>query len=425
MTLETPSENTIRSTMSPCPECMKFVRSDIVHKDGSLYMIRQCPEHGAHELLYMRNFRFYEKVSSIVHCVEHDRQEPVVYRKLRQQEVSIIFVDLTDRCNLTCPVCYAASGGPGGEEIRMEDIFEGLSDVEGKKPNIYLSGGEPTLREDLCEIISGLTERGFSTFLLTNGVRLEDEDYVRKLHEAGLRYLVMQFDGFTDDVHTRMRGRKLLDVKLRALDNLEHAGITATICMMVIRGVNDHQIGDYIRFGLDRENICEVEFMPAVDQGRADEDMENLDLEPDEIMDLMHAQTGGRVGQEDFLKSMKAINWLYRLTRKAMFSCKRCTFECPVVGGSSDFVPAVRLFNPVNIFRHPGAMKPMAFMAQHFQNLLPRRYPKALTFIQISKLFSLKTLTAGDIGVCNIVYMTKDGFVPGCLYNLLMRKACL
>ena len=425
MAAETTDGTIIRTTMSPCPECKKFVPSDMVHRDGSLYMVRRCGEHGAHELLYMRNFRFFEKISSIVHCVEYDDQEPEVYRKLHAGDVSIIFIDLTDKCNLTCPVCYADSGGSGEGELTKEEIFERLSDVKGKKPNIYLSGGEPTLRDDVLDLLSGLTERGFNTFLLTNGVKLADETFVQRLADAGLKYLVMQFDGFTDDVHERLRGKKLLDVKLKALDNLANHGISATICMMVMRGVNDHQIGDYIRFGLERDFVSEVEFMPAVSQGRAVVGDESLDMEADEIMDCMEAQTGGRVGQDDFVKSMKTIDLLYQTTRKAMFRCKRCTFECPVVGNAKDFVPVVRLINPVNVLKNPKVLKPVGFMAKNFLNLLPRKYPQTLTFIQISRLFSLNTLTSGDIGVCNIVYMTKEGFVPGCLYNLIMRKSCL
>jgi len=251
---EIENDRKLRSTRSPCPTCGNFVDADVVLRGSSLYMVRRCPDHGSKDLLYRRNFRFFESVSSMVHCTGQS-SDPELPRKGSSRNISIVYIDVTEKCNLSCPVCYADSGSGPTRDIPAETIVERLSAWKGKKPTVYLSGGEPTLRKDLPEIIRRIMELGFNTILLTNGLKLGSESYVRTLREAGLRFLVLQFDGLTDDVYEKIRGRKLMDLKFKALENLARNEIMTSICAMVVPGVNDHQVGDLIRFGIDRKYI--------------------------------------------------------------------------------------------------------------------------------------------------------------------------
>ncbi len=422
--VDPPRGRVIRRTRSPCPECRKWVPAEILLKDSSLYMVRKCPDHGECELLYRKDFSFYESISSMVHCVDKGR-EPDGARFETGAPISIVYVDLTDKCNLRCPVCLADTGGPSKEEITRESILQRLSCWEGRKPTVYLSGGEPTLRPDLPEIVSGIVRLGFIPVLITNGLKLCDGDYVRILREAGLKFIVLQFDGLTDDVHEKLRGRKLMDVKMGALENLARYGIMTSICMMVARGINDHQVGDIIRFGVQSRAIFEVELMPAVRMGRVEEAMVDPELESDEIMQLIQAQTEGRIRQSDFVASMKFLHWMYKATRIVRFRRKFCMLNCPVIGGADDFRPAIWYINPLNLVRKPRSLAQVGFVARNLLSLETQAYPGGLTLITIATLFSLRNLTADDLSICNLAYMTRDGYLPGCLYWLIESRGCM
>ena len=416
----------IRTTKSPCPECRRFVQADIVLKDRSLYMVRRCPEHGAFDLLYRKDFDFYQSISSMVHCVDRAGKpgKPAKAGRGTSRDTSIVYVDLTDRCNLACPVCLADATGADRDEISREVVLERLAGWEGRKPTVYLSGGEPTLRADLPEIVAGIVALGFIPVLITNGIKLADEGYVRTLKGAGLEFLVFQLDGLTDDVNEKLRGRRLLDLKMKALDNLERLGLTTSICMMVVDGVNDHQVGDIVRFGIRGRRIFEVELMPAVRVGRVEESMVGPELEPEDLMGLIRAQTDGRIAKEDFVGSMGFLHRIYRLTGIVRFRRKFCMINCPVIGGPDDFRPAVRYLNPLNLVREPGSLSPLSFIARNLLSLESHAYPGGLTLITIATLFSLRTLTADDLSICNLAYMTKEGYLPGCLYWLIESKQC-
>ena len=413
----------LKSTRSPCPTCNRFVDADIVLRGASLHMIRRCPEHGAFDLLYRRNFRFYDSVSSVVHCTGAS-DDPQLPRKGSSRDVSIVYIDVTERCNLACPVCYADSGASAGKDMPIETMIDRLTAWEGKKPTVYLSGGEPTLRKDLPEIISRIMGLGLNTIMLTNGIKLADDGYVRTLKEAGLRFLVLQFDGLTDDVYEKIRGRRLLDLKMKALDNLARHEIMASICAMVVPGVNDHQVGDLVRFGVGRKFIYEVEFMPAEKVGRADEEMVAHEMDADEVMDLMHAQTGGRIGQTDFLASMKFLNRLHKATGMLRFRPKVCIHNCPVIGSARDFRPALWYLNPANLLRNPRSLGPIRYISRNLFDMQKKVFPKTLTVIAVTNLFNMRTITADDVNMCNLVFMTEHGYLPGCMYWLILRRGC-
>ena len=128
----------------------------------------------------------------------------------------------------------------------VDDIF---AKARPGKPLLQLSGGEPTLRDDLPELVRYIRERGGRWVQLnTNGLRLaEDPAYVRALAEAGLGIVFLQFDGTDDAVYETLRGRPLLDVKYRAIENCGRAGLGVTLVPTVVRGVNDNQVGHILR----------------------------------------------------------------------------------------------------------------------------------------------------------------------------------
>jgi pyruvate-formate lyase-activating enzyme len=216
-----------------------------------------------------------------------------------------VLLELTNRCNLRCPVCFAGAGEREARDLPMEEIarqFDMLM-ARGGPFNIQLSGGEPTVRDDLPEIIRLGREKGFEFFQLnTNGIRLgEEPDYAAKLKNAGLDCVFMQFDGFDDRVFAALRGRQLLDVKVRAIDNCAAAGLGVVLVPVIARGVNDGSIGDLLLFAMERMPFVRgVHFQPLSRFGRCSLGAEAGDVTIPFMLREIERQTGGIMKAADF-----------------------------------------------------------------------------------------------------------------------------
>lgn len=172
---------------------------------------------------------------------------------------------------------------------------------------LQLSGGEPTVRDDLPAIVAYAKRAGCKYVQLnSNGVRLaEDEAFVRKLADAGLSFVFMQFDGVTDQVYEALRRQPMLDIKKRAIENCGKYGIGVTLVPVIVPGVNVDQIGAIIRFAVERSPVVRgVHFQPVSYFGRVpelpkDEDRFTLD----ELMAEAVAQSGGLFAMENLAPS--------------------------------------------------------------------------------------------------------------------------
>lgn len=177
-------------------------------------------------------------------------------------------VEVTRRCDFACPVCFADAGDQGRDPA-MEDIqgyLVKLLDVAGGPVPLQISGGEPTLRDDLPAIIKLAVELGFRHIeLITNGARIgENPDLLIQYRESGLKSVYLQFDGLSPDTHKMIRGRNLSTVRQRALEAIQKAGLCCTLAVTVVRGVNDMELGEIVRFALNRlDTIRAVSFQSA------------------------------------------------------------------------------------------------------------------------------------------------------------------
>ena len=173
------------------------------------------------------------------------------------------FFYVTSRCNLKCPVCY--EGNQALEEPTLDDLRRVLPTL--RHARVLLCGAEPTCREDLPELIRAVNERN-TAVLMTNGIRLADPDYVRRLREAGLGSVILAINGLDDEVYRRTNGRPLLDVKLKALENLGREDIVAHLSATITRGINEDQIGPIISLARRAKNVFQVRFRGMTQVGR-------------------------------------------------------------------------------------------------------------------------------------------------------------
>lgn len=303
----------ISKTTSLCPICMRKADAQIFTQGSTAYIGKYCPDHGFFKTIIWeggipiqkwvrkKERAYIENPSTSVIkgcpfdcglCSEH------------RQHTCTALIEVTKRCNLHCSYCFADSGGKKEEDSSLETIrlqYESVLKASGKC-NIQLSGGEPTVRDDLTEIIKLGKDMGFNFIQLnTNGIRLgEDENYVKELKAAGLSSIYLQFDGTNDIIYKKLRGKELLKVKTIAVENCEKHGIGIVLVPTLVPGVNRDNIGEIIDFALEHApGVRGVHFQPVSYFGRIpgtpkDEDRITLP----EVMEEIGRQTGGRIKTE-------------------------------------------------------------------------------------------------------------------------------
>jgi uncharacterized radical SAM superfamily Fe-S cluster-containing enzyme len=201
------------------------------------------------------------------------------------QHSCLTLVEITDHCNLRCPICYAQSGPhrPGYRELAtVERMLDAVVANEGEPDVVQISGGEPTLHPEFFAILDAARRRPIRHLMVnTNGLRIAREaDFAARLadYQPGFE-LYLQFDSLRDDVHKDLRGAKLRDVRLQALEQLNRHDISTTLVVTVKKGLNDEELGEIIEFALTQPCVRGVTFQPIQAAGR----LEGYDPERDRL----------------------------------------------------------------------------------------------------------------------------------------------
>lgn len=224
------------------------------------------------------------------------------------QETCCVLLELTQKCNLGCPTCFASSGGDNvgdGPDLTTISGWYNMLMENGGPFNIQLSGGEPTVRM-ICpkSFVSG-GKKGFSFFQLnTNGLRIANEmGYIEKLVDAGLSTVFLQFDGFSEKANIALRGRNVIKDKIRAVKRCAEAHVGVVLVPTVMRGANDDELGDILRFAAENMPIVRgVHFQPISLFGRySAEGTARITLP--ELFERIEEQTNGVIAKTDFLPS--------------------------------------------------------------------------------------------------------------------------
>lgn len=320
--IETPVEvflmnQTINSTKSLCPICLRVIPAMRVAKDGDLYLEKECPQHGGFRALIWRGAESYEQwgatsvdaVPPEKASIQPDQGCPFDCGLCtdHQAQTCTAIIEVTQRCNLGCPVCFASSSTNDGSDPNFDILARMYRSVRQSagNPSIQLSGGEPTVRDDLAEIVAIGKAIGFSHIQInTNGLRIaRDPDYLARLVNAGADLIYLQFDGVDDSVYQALRGRDLLEIKTRAIQNCAEARIGVLLVPTIVPGINQHQLGDIVQFAKSwNPYVKGIHFQPVSYFGRyptPPEDKDRFTL-PDVIHSLVE-QTGGELKETNFL----------------------------------------------------------------------------------------------------------------------------
>lgn len=251
-----------------CNKCLKLAPTDTVTRDGKVFLVKNCPDCGVTETLISSDAKRYQVKRDLDHSSFEFRDCALNCMNCKHgMPTSFVFVDITNRCNLNCPICINNTPSMGFLFEPPLEYFDRLFEELGKikpAPPVQLFGGEPTVRKDLFEIIDLAKSYGLPTRVVTNGIKLADEEYCRKL-AATRSTILIAYDGSNPETYRVLRGsEKILKKKIQALDNLAKIKKAKVGIMTCIgKGFNDNEILDILDFCHKRRNVVRgVYFMP-------------------------------------------------------------------------------------------------------------------------------------------------------------------
>jgi uncharacterized radical SAM superfamily Fe-S cluster-containing enzyme len=461
--------NLIRTTKSICPICYHVIDAEVYEANGAVYMEKHCAEHGAFTDLCWSDSELYKQFETIDKIgvdssgnegtIEPNEDCPFACGLCPNHESSTVLgvIDVTERCNLSCPTCFAKSDNNGAETDPSQEEIKAIIDnfaVNTNASGLQFSGGEPTLRADLPELIAYARTKFEHVEVNTNSVKMAaSAEFCKAVESAGLSVVYLQFDGVTEEPYEKLRGRKLLDVKLKAIENHRNAGPRPAIVLVptIVKGVNDDQIGDIIQFAIENSDIIRgVNFQPVSFCGRTPHDL-NERITVSDVIHKIEEQTGFLRNEDFFPPSVMSVllGTLGKSEVDCHFSCG--AFSYLVINPSKKSVNGKTLrrnvesiTNYVDVERlaaayqrdkkiplftalrsiHPSLLKDLfiSFIKSHdYWDLSNLHFN--LLFIGAMHFMDPYNFDCARVRKCVIHYGVPDGrIVPFCSYNNIHRK---
>jgi uncharacterized radical SAM superfamily Fe-S cluster-containing enzyme len=302
-------------TKSICPECNRIIVADIFERDNKVFISKSCPVHGYFEDLYFGDYEMYERFSKYARDGRGITNPEVIATAVNcpancglcnnhLSHTALANIVVTNRCDLNCWYCffYAEKAGYVYEPT-LDQIRAMVKKMREEKPiagtALQLTGGEPTLREDLVEIIKIAREEGVEHVQLnTDGINLsKDPELAKKVRAAGVNTVYLSFDGVTPKTNPK----NYWEIP-GVLQNARAAGLGLVLVPTVINTINDHEVGDIVRFGFRNMDIVRaVNFQPVSLVGRVSKaDLHRYRITIPDVINRLEEQTEGAVSRDDW-----------------------------------------------------------------------------------------------------------------------------
>jgi hypothetical protein len=389
----------IKTTVSLCPECLKPLKAEIFEKGGKVYIKKECKKHGRFQDLYWEDYDMYKKASTFSRDGPGITNPQVKKKNIKcpmdcgicshhLSHTGLANVVVTNRCDLACFYCFFyAKEGDRIYEPTLEQFRNMFRILKNQKPvpnnAVQITGGEPCLRDDLLDILRMVKEEDFDHVQLnTNGVRLaQDLGFVKKL-KGLVNTIYMSFDGVTPQTNPKNHWEAP-----QAIENCKKAGIGVVLVPTVIRGVNDHELGDIIRFGFQNIGVVRgVNFQPVSLVGR----MPRRQREKQRItipgtIKRIEEQTNGEIAREDFYpvpsvssitKIVEAFSETPKYNLTTHFACGMATY---VFKDGDKIIPITRFVDVEGLFEY------LEDMAKEINNGKSRTVAKVRLLYNIRK----------------------------------------
>jgi uncharacterized radical SAM superfamily Fe-S cluster-containing enzyme len=313
-------------TGSICPICFKTIPASYAQIGDKTYLKKICHEHGDFEALVWDEEDLADNILSYDSWnTEGFNTIPTSFEteaingcphdcglcENHKQQACCVLIEITQNCDQNCKYCFASASSDNGntKDLSIPEIREIYEDLlrknNGRPFNIQLSGGEPTLHPDLPEIIKMGKDIGFPYIQLnTNGRRIgEDQEYAKELKQAGLSSVFLQFDGTEDSIYEKIRGKKLLDIKNRAIQNCSNVGLGVVLVVTVVPMINDDNLGEILKFAMDGlPYIRGIHFQPISYFGRFPKQPEDKDrITIPTLINKLVEQSEGKLEANNFI----------------------------------------------------------------------------------------------------------------------------
>lgn len=423
----------LHATTAVCPACLRELAADVfADAQGAVWMERACPEHGPFATRIAPDAVQYERLRSLafpptppLHAVPATAPCPRGCGTCGRHERrgTLFEIEVTRNCNLHCPVCFM-SAETGADDPTLDEIdalYDVIAREAGTDGAVQITGGEPTCRADLPEVIRRGRAKGFwGIEVNTNGLAIAARDgYLEELAAAGLTGVYLSFDGVTGDVYETTCGRDILAEKLRVVERCRAAGVQVVLSMAVIAGTNERQVGDVLRFCLEHADIVAgLALQPAFASGRF-EAHRAMPLTMGDVMAQLSAQSDGLIEQDDIwpLGCSDAL-------------CDTGVFLVPgappsgVPAHASGFYPATRA---MTFDDYRAGYRPDSPQGSVFLDILAARGVQArggLSVI-IMNYMDAYSLDTNRLRACSMMVAVPDGrTIPFCSYHLTDAQGC-
>ncbi len=275
------------TAISICSTCYRRAEGKIVFEDGCVYLLKRCPIHGSERVLMADDVDYYRRCREVflkppempLHYnmpVRWDCPYDCGLCTDHEQHSCLTLIEITDNCNLQCPVCYASSGPSRSQHrplAQVERMLDLVAGNEGRPDVVQISGGEPTLHPDFFPILDLAKQRPIQHLMVnTNGIRIaREEGFAERLaaYMPGFE-VYLQFDSFQPGSLQELRGADLTSIRMQAIEKLNRLGVSTSLVVTLKRGLNDGEIGRIIDWGLAQPCVRGVVLQPVQAAGRCE-----------------------------------------------------------------------------------------------------------------------------------------------------------
>jgi uncharacterized radical SAM superfamily Fe-S cluster-containing enzyme len=314
-------------TKSLCGTCKSAVDAKIVFRDDAVWFDKFCPAHGHEECRVSSSIEWYLDALSFIAPNRPPKRisKPVTDGcpfdcgacPSHQQKVYLPVIPITSSCNLDCPICYTINKNDDAHNMSVEDmgvILKHLAEDHEELDIINFTGGEPTLHPHLLDFLQMCRDAGIRRLTIsTNGLKLRDEAYVRKLAALDAR-VVLSLDTFRPEVDHVLLGANTVKAKLEALSLLEKHDVATTILPAVATGLNDDEVGDLLKLVLAKPHIRSLELHTLTFTGQGGVGFQrSARITIPDLHRRIETATDGRIAWKDFVPSPLAHPHCYSI----------------------------------------------------------------------------------------------------------------